>query len=63
MKEIDKQEAPGVAGGYRDGCIPGPLGPLPIVPLPGEGLEPYPREPLTPYCDAPERFVTDPPAV
>ncbi len=66
MKEIDRKEAPGVAGGYRDnggGCIP--LTPLPIgVTVPGDLVpsDPYPRSPLSPYTD-PAEFVTDPPAV
>lgn len=60
MKEIEKMDAPGVAGGYRDngsgGCIPLPL------PLPGPDetfpVDPYPGSPF----GNPEPFVSDPPA-
>lgn len=60
MKEIEKKDTPDVSGGYRDGCIPVPVGPYP-VPLPGDPVD-FPRTPISPYA-GPDVFVTDPPAV
>jgi len=59
MKEIEKKDTPDVSGGYRDGCIPIPVGPYPSDPTEPGG---YPRAPISPWA-GPDIFVTDPPAI